>query len=380
LTRTTSSASTRRWSGTGLGSGLAALAFGFARLAAAEPSRAEDPLYEPEQPEEPEEPPEPKVPSSWPRSSRFGGGYSPAEPEQPAYVAPTDGSPRAEDPNYEPAASGRPVRVSDSLPRLEGKALKDRVPDLEITSWPPPWRVTFVAGTHFPLQEFGLGLGGQGYWGEFLRLEVFYSGGVSFKGNRELAYVNYAKALVGLKFLGGWTTIDVDVGPPKKHPLDPAPDPVLKASLPAHHAVLVEAGLLTGMVPLRYCTLNCPPGAPNEFEDEPESKYDWDLNQLVFPFAGFRYVYSLGARSKKLPIIDRTFVVQVFAHAIYRPFFDSRRELYWSRSEERVERFFVGGEGGVSVPFCSTGCVGVHITAGFLPAPASAMVGVAFGR
>jgi len=66
--------------------------------------------------------------------------------------------------------------------------------------------------------------------------------------------------------------------------------------------------------------------------------------------------------------------------AFNRPFFDSRRELYWTRTEERVERWFFGGEGGVSFPFCATGCVGLHITGGYLPAPGSPMIEVGIGR
>ncbi len=286
---------------------------------------------------------------------------------------------RADDPMYEPAEPARaaPELAEDTVPRLEGAVLEEALPDLENRSWPPPWSVTFTAGSRYPLQMTGFGIGAEGYLGRAVRIELVYSAGLALQG-AETHFSNYGKAIAGLKLFGGFGRLPIDASAPRKTDasgrlLPPAP-PLLKAWLPTYHAVLVEAGVVTGVIPLGRCRVSCPPSAA----DDVDTEFDWERPQLVYPLGGLRYVVSLGARSKRMPAIDRAFVFQVFAHAIYKPFFDSLHDVYWPGSEEHVERYFVGGQGGFVLPFCLVSCIKLAVTAGYLPAPAGPLVEVGF--
>jgi hypothetical protein len=269
-----------------------------------------------------------------------------------------------------------PARADDPS-RLAGAALAQVLPDLQNTSWPPPWRVIFAFGQRYPLQLIGLGIGGEGYVGDSLRLSVFYSPGVSVKGTTAI-FSNYGQALAGVKLFGFWDRLEADARPrrpARKFDVTRPSDRVLEAWLPTYHAFLVEVGALTGVVPLKRCEENCPPSPTAGLE----SRFEWEIPHLVYPLAGVRYVFSLGAKSKSVPLIDRDFVLQVFGHAIFAPFFDSGHPLYWERNDEPVVRQVLGGEGGVSIPLCLTSCVRLWFTAGYLPAPATGLIELGVG-
>src|SRR5215831_8557425 len=76
------------------------------------------------------------------------------------------------------AEPSQPVAAADdSEPALEGKALRERVPDLELTPWPPPLRQTFGVSVIYPFQLMGLGFGLEGYAAGIVRLSGFLSFG-----------------------------------------------------------------------------------------------------------------------------------------------------------------------------------------------------------
>jgi hypothetical protein len=277
---------------------------------------------------------------------------------------------------YEPVDRARATpELADHQPRLEGAALEAALPDLQNRSWPPPWSVTFTLGSRYPLQMTGFGIGAEGYLGSMVRIELVYSAGLALHG-AETHFSNYGKAIAGVKLFDWRGSLPIDASAPRKldasgHLLPQGP-PLLKAWLPTHHAVLLEAGVVTGVIPLGRCRVNCPPNAADDLDTE----FDWERPQLIYPLGGLRYVLSLGARSKRLPALDRAFVFQVFAHAIYKPFFDSFHELYWPGSHASVARYPFGGQGGFVLPFCLVSCVKLAVTAGFLPAPAGPLVEV----
>jgi hypothetical protein len=271
---------------------------------------------------------------------------------------------------------GMPSRAQ-AEPRLEGTALHEAVPDLSITSWPPPWRVTFALGQRYPFQLIGLGVSGEGYVGDSVRLSVFYSAGASVQGTTAI-FTNYGHAFAGIKLFGVPDRIAADAKPHRGSGLfdhGPPEKRLLKAWLPAYHAFLLEAGALTGVIPLKRCDENCPP----PFADGIESRFEWEIPYLVYPLAGVRYVFSLEAKSKAMPLIARSFLLQVFGHVIFRPFFDSGHVLYWERNDQRVIRAVAGAEGGFSIPLCATSCVSLFLTAGYLPVPATGLIELGVG-
>lgn len=254
------------------------------------------------------------------------------------------------------------------------------VRDLEITSWPPDIRLTFGLGAHLPFQAMGLSLEVEGYLGQSVRLSALYAGGIVANGSNA-EFSSYAKALVGVKLLGWWGRAEADVRPPPPNKgfwggEGPEQPVQFKAWLPSYTAFLIEAGALTGPVPMARCLTNCPPARDPALE----STYAWEVPQLVYPVAGVRVVYSVGARSRTLPGINRRGLFQAFAHAIYRPFFDSRRVRYWGNDYDEVERFFVGGEGGITVPLSFKRAFSLSIAVGYLPAPATPIVEVGIGN
>lgn len=144
----------------------------------------------------------------------------------------------------------------------------------------------------------------------WLRVSALYSFGVTPQQG-QVAWTSYAEALVGVRLIGVDSEAAVDV-PLRKRGAGFFPNvPVVKAWVPSHHALFVEAGGLTGFTSLRLCGENCDPDAEGEPPEE--------AKQLVMPMAGIRYVYGFDLKSKRKHARKR-FLAEVYAHVLGPPF------------------------------------------------------------
>jgi len=308
-------------------------------------------------------------------AARTAGGADP----------PASAPSRAEDPTYEPEA--RPASESGDdasgtvpidLPRYDGEALQREVPDLVVQTWPPPTRYIFALGSHYPLQVMGIGFGMEIYPVKFLRVDAMLSPGLSGAA-QFVSFGLYAHLSVGLRLFGfEGSAMKTVTAPPKRRTPDEE-TPLFETSLPMAHAFLLELGMLTGNVARLKCTAYCvssnDPASPASYTDP---TYALVNPLLLYPMAGVRYVASSFASSKKQPGIQRSFLVQVWAHLLYEPFNDSNEALLWGdHSKVEAQRF--GGQGGVSFPLCVKKCVMLSFTGGYLPGPAAPMFGFEFG-
>jgi hypothetical protein len=297
---------------------------------------------------------------------------------------------KAEDPDYDPeapprgseddASGSRVQRREDSfgpgtsapapVPRFEGEQLRAVVPDLVVKPWPPPPHLLFGFGSIYPLQMAGAGLGFEGYPADFLSLSIYYSAGFSSVG-QHLTFSSYGQARVGVRLFSFGGSYVRTVTSRSNAAGAPLGKPVFEAVLPAAHAVLLEAGVLSGSVPRLKCTANC----------DSTSTLAVVNPQLFYPMAGLRYVFNTNASSERHPRVDRAWQLQLHADMLFEPLNDSKESLLWGWGElKHVHRGHFGGMGGVAVPVCGNKfCFWLRVMGGYLPAPASPLVGFSFG-
>jgi hypothetical protein len=306
------------------------------------------------------------------------GKAAPAGPPTPPAVEWND---PAETEGRDDAGALRPY--DEELSRLRGSELKREIPDLEVRRWPPPLRLSLVFGGHFPLQVIGVGAEVEWFAVDWLRLSAAYMVGLSDGRSRDVAVSSYAEGLIGVRVLGLDTERDVDVRaeddviPARRTkdgvvPLerrDREADPkqvVLKAALPAHHALFVEGGAFTGLLSTWRCVARCDP-FPGDGEIESEER------QLVFAVAGLRYVYYVHAASDSRRGISRRMQWQAFAHVIREPWNDWKPGTYWSNDFD-VKRSAFGWRAGIKIPTCTSGrCPPFTAVVGYLPMPGTVL-------
>jgi hypothetical protein len=309
------------------------------------------------------------------------------EAEERTPAAAPAGPSRADDPTYDPpeqAAAPEPEPTPEqkeaALPLLAGKNLHDEVPDLTVTTWPPPprWKVEF--GTRYPFQAFGIGVGAEGYLGRIVRLSGFYSFGFGV-GTDSIELSNYAEAVIGIRLFGVESTLPITVKAPEEdervrnpRPSDaPKPGtPLFRASIPSTNALLLELGSMVGNIPRAACSGNCvaPDGGGSFHTVNP---------LLIYPMAGLRYVLWSAVSSKRRPIANREYLVQAFLYGVYQPLNDAEGQLYWPSSHDPVERNRFGAIGGVHFPLCFKKCLGIGLGGGYLPSPAAVLISVSAG-
>ncbi len=241
-------------------------------------------------------------------------------------------------------ASRDPALSTQALPRLEEHELARRP------------GVNFAFGQRYPLQLIGLGIGGEGYAGRQRGglSASFCSPGVSVKGTTAI-FSNYGQAPAGMKLCGFWDRPEADV--------DCATHP--RSTRSSARAIACSR---PGFPPITPSSSRaaCPPAScrPNAARStahrhrrrRTRAGSEWEISPCLTARRGALRVRT-GAKNRSVPLIDRDFVLQVFGHAIFAPFFDSGHPLYWERNDEPVVRQVLGGEGGVSIPLCLTSCV-----------------------
>ncbi len=266
-----------------------------------------------------------------------------------------------------------PVEAPEPEPEpavVNGAALLEAIPDIALRPWPPPTDISILFGGHTRFQLVGGGVGISGFPVNWLRLSAFYGAGVALDLEGSF-FSSYAEGIVSFKLFG------VDSGS-MKDVYDkeagfftrPRPKLVLTARLPSHHGFLAEGGVFTGTVALQRCVANC------ELESEVLAQRK---RQLVYPFAGLRYIFYTEARSKKRPLVERVAEVHAFGHVIARPLNDWRPAGYYGRRQVN-EPQNLGFRVGTVLPVCRTpGCFGAGISLGVLPSPRALMLDLSIG-
>jgi hypothetical protein len=174
---------------------------------------------------------------------------------------------------------------------------------------------------------------------------------------------------LGVRVFGATGEAAVDV-PLKRRGAGLSPEiPVVKAWVPSHHALFVEAGGMTGLTSLQPCVENCDPEDP--FAESPSEQ-----TQLVMPVAGLRYVYHFDLKSKRQHARAR-FLLQAYAHVLGPPLNAPEGPRYFP-SDAWAGEPGVGGRIGISTsPFGACiaqillgfGCLDGGVTLGYAPYP-----------
>jgi hypothetical protein len=268
------------------------------------------------------------------------------------------------------AAEEKAEEEGDDLPRLRGKELLAEVPDLQTKPWPPPFRLGVGFVGRFPFQLLGLDLGAVAYVGTRLRSEVHYS--IGYLGGRhgEAWVSHYADVTLSLRLFGVDAEREIELRHEKKarwNDLIRSEGAVyLKASVPSYHALLVDGGWMTGPVALERCEADCAP-TPGE------GKLTDVKKQLIYYYAGLRYVYFVYSWSKRQPKLNHRSRLQAYAQLILPPL-KAPTENLW-KGGSTVARSPFGVRVGVDVPLCSDICVAWGLELGYLPLPRVPIIG-----
>jgi hypothetical protein len=255
----------------------------------------------------------------------------------------------------------------DDPERLRGSDLHRELPGVEFAPGLPPIAVMPALHLHIPYQFGGFGLTLEAVPVKWLRLSALYSFGIS-PANNKIAWTSYAEALAGIRVFGSTAESAVDVKLKKRGAgLNPNV-PIIKAWVPAHHALFVEGGGMMGFTSLEVC--------PDDCVDADGNPVPSDDGYLVMPMAGLRYVFAYDARSVRRNVRARA-LVQVYAHLIGKPFNTPEAPRYFPSGSSAGKQGF-GGRAGVAFPPLWTclaeitlgiGCLDGNVALGYAPYP-----------
>lgn len=226
---------------------------------------------------------------------------------------------------YDREAEARRIAAeeADAAERVGGDELKSRVPDLRIAERTPALVVGPSLSFGTPYQIIGIGVTVDLLPVSWLRLGAAYSFGISLERS-ESQGSHYAEGAVGLRVVGVDDDMAVDLHPNGFPTLFRPNVTVVKAWLPARHAVFVEGGAMTGLAFLAHCTgVTC---------DQLSDAETADRQQLVMPFVGLRYTLHYRADSKR-PGMTKRLWLHTYVHAIANPV-----------EVESTDRFLSNGE------------------------------------
>ena len=272
-------------------------------------------------------------------------------------------------PYFDPETESDRMRKSweDDAERLRGAELSRELPGAEYAAGLPPLAVMPAAQFHIPYQFGGFGLTLEAIPVKWLRLSALYSFGIT-PANNEIAWTSYAEALAGVRLFGTTAESAVDVKLKKRGAgLNPKV-PIVKAWVPTHHAVFVEAGGMMGFSSLEVCPDDCVDGDGNALPS--------DDRYLFLPMAGLRYYFAYDLRAVRRNVRARA-MVQVYAHVIGKPFNAPEDSRYFPSGNSAGKPGF-GGRGGIVFPPFWTclaevvfgiGCLDGNISLGYAPYP-----------
>lgn len=220
-------------------------------------------------------------------------------------------------------ARRKALEEQDAAERLGGDELRSRVPDLRIAERTAALVFGPVLSLGTPYQFAGVGAALELLPATWLHFGALYSYGISFERSQNQAS-HYAEAFVGLRVLGVNQDMAVDLYPNGFPTLLRSRVTVVKAWLPARHALFVEGGAMTGLSFLAHCS-----GATCDQLSDMDTA---DRQQLVMPFAGLRYTLHYRADSNRRGMAQRL-LLQIYAHALAEPLVDV----------ESADRFLTNG-------------------------------------
>jgi hypothetical protein len=282
----------------------------------------------------------------------------------PAVAAPTDGW--GDDSSDKPDAKEEATEAKREPAPLQGEDLRQMVPDLRIDPSPYPYWITVGFGGRYPFQAIALGLGLDVYATPWLRMNLTYAAGVTaVRDGREVgfAFSQYAEGSVGLAAIRGSDTATVEL--PMKDPFSEKPGR-LKAVIPSYFGVFLEGGAMTGLLAPSRCVSQCvPPADPTLVTD---------TMQLVYPFAGIRYVAFHGVSSERTNFKSHD-IFQAFFHLIGRPVNVRDRDLVGLVGDDMKPIYAtdLGFRFGIESPHicreASKACIRLGVTLGLSPLP-----------
>lgn len=220
----------------------------------------------------------------------------------------------------------------DVLPTLSFAQLRELFPDLQARQ-APPFRWQLGLGSHVPFQLAAIGVDFEGFAVPWLRLSGSYGAGISTQ-DKQLVFSNYAEASIGVRVYMTHTTTNQEL---TMRPNGAKPR-TLHAALPVYNGLLLEAGVITGLIAWERCATNC--GAPSP----DDRNFDDYSRQLVLPFAGIRYLYYYDVASDHAGMRHRAFT-EAYADVILAPFDPLPNDALWERSP--INRAAAGARLGV---------------------------------
>jgi hypothetical protein len=251
--------------------------------------------------------------------------------------------------------------------RVRGSELAQELSGAEIAEGLPS--VFFAPGMHLhiPYQVLGFGAAMDFVPVEWLRLSAVYAFGMT-PTQDGIVWTNYAEAYVGVRVLGTTRESPVDI-PLKKRGRGLFPKiPVVKAWVPAYHALFIEAGATTGFSSLEICGEDC--------ASVPEGADTSDKRQLIMPLGGVRFVYAYDIRSQRRNIRKR-FLLQLYGHLLGKPFNAPDQPRFFPNDRSAGRPGF-GGRMGIALPpfgACIAqiafgfGCADGNFALGYAPYP-----------
>jgi len=246
--------------------------------------------------------------------------------------------------------------------RLRGEAIKRDIPGAEVSTDIPSFWITPAIQFRFPYQPLGIGLSLDALPAPWLRVSGLYSFGMTLGKDHGYAS-SYAEALIGVRIYSTVSESRVDIPRTDKPSfLNP---PVIKIFIPAYHGVFVEAGAITALTALERC-LHC--GS--------DIAQTTDVQQVLIPVAGVRYVYAYDIESKRANL-RRRMLLQLYGQVMVTPFFATKEARYFPNGASAGPPG-IGGRVGIDIPpfggclarwLFGTGCGNGNVALGYAPYP-----------
>lgn len=203
------------------------------------------------------------------------------------------------------------IEADEEKGRLRGETLAFVMPRSRIAEDLPPLR--FVPGFQIalPYQVLGIGTSIELVPVGWLRIGTAYAFGMSSNGVTT-AWGNYGEGFLGIRVFGASSEAAADIPIRDRKPMRWRDPPAIKAWVPAHNRIFVEAGVITALLSLRHCAT----------EEECEQRFGTatgpsEERQLVIPAGGLRYVHYYSIRSERTGL-GRSRMFQAYLHVLIK--------------------------------------------------------------
>lgn len=275
----------------------------------------------------------------------------------------------------------------DSEPVLTTAELGRAYPDLELRT-APSWNMTVIGQGIYPFQAVAIGLGVDAYPIERLRLSAVATGGVIPAVNDRWTYSLYGELGLGI-VVARWASQTVVELPviaaryyrPRRGPVAryfwgddrPTGGPMVRALVPSSHSLELEGGAFTGRYPYYRCVADC-----DEDPSQVAHANEDASKQLVFLYAGVRYVYYRWARSAQAPFRSLGWF-EASVDAVTNPAKPDDAQLF-NPYDSPPSHGPIGVRVKLRIPaikcIANGPCLGFDVMGGYLPSPADALASI----